>query len=130
MIEINLFWILALVVLIVIVFVLLIGFKNLLDNKKDIHFKDKDTEIAKELTNVSVKFAEIGQVSSSATKDLIILNNQNVENNQELLVHDKKLENFAKELVELKSKISGQNVNMNKLVAMLDKLDDKVKKHE
>ncbi len=105
MIEINLFWILVLIVLVVIVFVILIGFKNLLDNKKDIHFKDKDTEITKELTNVNVKFAQIGQINPNSPEDLIILNNQNVENNQEIQQSNERLELLEHAVKELNKRL-------------------------
>lgn len=83
MIEINLFWILVLVVLVVIVFVVLIGFKNLLDNKKDIHFKDKDISITSDLI---AKFPLVSPdfINKSAKE-------QNVENNQEIHEINKKL---------------------------------------
>lgn len=76
MIEINLFWILVLIVSVVIVFVVLLGFKNLLDNKKDIHFKNQDTSIT---SNLIAKFPLVSPefINKSAKE-------QNVENNQEI----------------------------------------------
>lgn len=107
MIEINLFWILVLIVLVVIVFVILIGFKNLLDNKKDIHFKDKDISITSDLI---AKFPLVSPdfINKSARM-------QNVENNQEIHELNKRIET-------LDSRIHAQNANINKLVAVVEEL--------
>ena len=82
MIEINLFWILTLIISVVIVFVVLIGFKNLLDNKKDIHFKDKDILITSDLI---AKYPNVSPDFRNKT-----LMEQSIENNQEL--HEKDIE--------------------------------------
>lgn len=84
MIEINLFWILVLIVSVVIVFVILLGFKNLLDNKKDIHFKNQDTSIT---SNLIEKFPFVSPdfINKSAKE-------QNIENNQEIHELNKKVE--------------------------------------
>lgn len=107
MIEINLFWILVLIVLVVIVFVILLGFKNLLDNKKDIHFKNQDTSIT---SNLIAKFPLVSPdfINKSAKE-------QNVENNQEIHELNKKIE-------DVESRINAQNININKLVIMLEEL--------
>lgn len=107
MIEINLFWILALIVLVVIVFVILLGFKNLLDNKKDIHFKDKDISITSDLI---AKFPLVSPdfINKSAKE-------QNVENNQE--IHE-----LYKKIEDINSRINAQNININKVVIMLEEL--------
>lgn len=100
MIEINLFWILVLVVLVVIIFTVLLGRKNLLDNKKDIHFKDKDISITSDLI---AKFPLVSPdfINKSAKE-------QNVENNQE--IH------------ELNKKIELQNENIDKLIKIVEEL--------
>ncbi len=107
MIEINLFWILVLVVLVVIIFTLLIGQKNLLDNKKDIHFKDKDISITSDLI---AKFPLVSPdfINKSAKE-------QNVENNQE--IHE-----LYKKIEDINSRINAQNININKVVIMLEEL--------
>ena len=107
MIEINLFWILVLIVLVVIIFTLLIGQKNLLDNKKDIHFKDKDISITSDLI---AKFPLVSPdfINKSAKE-------QNVENNQE--IHE-----LYKKIEDINSRINAQNININKVVIMLEEL--------
>lgn len=85
MITINLFWIFSTLFLIVCVFVLARSYKDKLDNKKDIHFKDKDVEITSEA------FKKIGEVKDG-TQNEVILNLQNVENNKEIHSLNQKME--------------------------------------
>lgn len=85
MITINLFWIFSTLFLIVCVFVLARSYKDKLDNKKDIHFKDKDVEITPEA------FKKIGEVKDG-TQNEVILNLQNVENNKEIHSLNQKME--------------------------------------
>ena len=85
MITINLFWIFSTLLLIVCVFVLARSYKDKLDNKKDIHFKDKDVEITSEAFN------KIGEVKYG-TENEVILNLQNVENNKEIHSLNQKME--------------------------------------
>ena len=83
----HLFYPLLLVLAIIITFVIARMHKDKLDNRKDIHFKDKDVEV------VSEAFKKIGEVKNG-THNEIILNNQNVENNKELFSHDRKIEDL------------------------------------
>lgn len=83
----HLFYPLLFILVIIVTFVLSRVYKDKLDNIKDIHFKDKDVEV------VSEAFKKIGEVKNG-TRNEIILNNQNVENNKELFSHDKKIDNL------------------------------------
>ena len=85
--EIHLFYPLLFIFGIIATFVLSRVYKDNLDNRKDIHFKDKDVEV------VSEAFKKIGEVKNG-TRNEIILNNQNVENNKELFSHDRKIEDL------------------------------------
>lgn len=69
--------------------------KDKLDNKKDIHFKDKDVEV------VSEAFKKIGEVKNG-TKNEVILNAQNVENNKEIHAINQKFDKIETEMEELK----------------------------
>ena len=89
--EYHLFYPLMFVLAIIITFVLARVYKDKLDNKKDIHFKDKDVEV------VSEAFKKIGEVKNG-TPNEIILNMQNVENNKELFSHDKKIEDLEEKV--------------------------------
>ena len=75
--TINLFWILFFGITLVLIFVIARTYKDKLDFKKDIHFKDKDVEITSEA------FKKIGEVKNGTTNE-IILSLQNVENNKEI----------------------------------------------
>ena len=85
--TINLSWIMFLIFIlaIIITFVVARGYKDKLDNKKDIHFKDKDVEITSEA------FKKIGEVKDG-TQNEVILNLQNVENNKEIHSLNQKIE--------------------------------------
>ena len=85
--TINLSWIMFLIFIlaIIITFVVARGYKDKLDNKKDIHFKDKDVEITSEA------FKKIGEVKDG-TQNEVILNLQNVENNKEIHSLNQKME--------------------------------------
>lgn len=86
MIEINLFWIFTFIIVVVIAFILLLGFINLLGNKKDIHFKDKDTSITSSLID---KFPLVSpEFMNKSAKE------QNIENNQEIQEINKRLDNI------------------------------------
>lgn len=81
----NLFYPLLFILLVIIVFVISRALKYCLDNKKDIHFKDKDVEITSEA------FKKIGEVKDG-TQNEVILNLQNVENNKEIHSLNQKME--------------------------------------
>ena len=97
--EIHLFYPLLFVLAIIVTLVIARTYKDKLDFKKDIHFKDKDVEITSEAFN------KIGEVKNG-TPNEVILNMQNIENNKEIYVHDKKLENLE-EKVEFLLKENG-----------------------
>lgn len=82
--TINLFYPLLFIFGIIATFVLSRVYKDKLDNRKDIHFKDKDVEVT------SKAFDKIGTIKNG-TPNEIILNMQNVENNKELFSHDIKI---------------------------------------
>lgn len=85
MIEVNLFYPTVLIIAIILTFVISRSCKDNLDNKKDIHFKDKDVEITSEA------FKKIGEVKDG-TQNEVILNLQNVENNKEIHSLNQKME--------------------------------------
>jgi hypothetical protein len=85
--EIHLFYPLLFIFAIIATFVLSRVYKDKLDNRKDIHFKDKDVEVT------SKAFDKIGTIKNG-TPNEIILNMQNVENNKELFSHDRKIEDL------------------------------------
>lgn len=94
MLELNLFYPLLFVLAIIIVFVLARVYNDKLDFKKDIHFKDKDVEITSEA------FKRIGEVKNG-TPNEVILNLQNVENNKEIYLHDKKIDELEEKVTFL-----------------------------
>lgn len=85
--EIHLFYPLLFIFGIIATFVLSRVYKDKLDNRKDIHFKDKNVEVT------SKAFDKIGTIKNG-TPNEIILNMQNVENNKELFSHDRKIEDL------------------------------------
>lgn len=87
----HLFYPLLFIFAIIVTFVLSRVYEDKLDNKKDIHFKDKDVEV------VSEAFKKIGEVKNG-TPNEIILNMQNIENNKELFSHDRKLEELEEKI--------------------------------
>lgn len=89
--TINLFYPLLFIFAIIVTFVLSRVYKDKLDNKKDIHFKDKDVEITSEA------FKRIGEVKDG-TPNEVILNLQNVENNKEIYLHDKKIDELEEKV--------------------------------
>lgn len=91
MINIHLFYPLMFIFAVILTFVLARVYKDKLDNKKDIHFKDKDVEVTTEA------FKRIGEVKNG-TPNEIILNMQNVENNKEIFTHDKKIESLEEKV--------------------------------
>lgn len=89
--EIHLFYPLLFVLAIIIVFVLSRVYNDKLNFKKDIHFKNKDVEITSEA------FKRIGEVKDG-TPNEVILNLQNVENNKEIYLHDKKIDELEEKV--------------------------------
>ena len=83
--QLHLFYPLLFIFAIIATFVLSRVYKDKLDNKKDIHFKDKDVEITSEAFN------KIGEVKYG-TENEVILNLQNVENNKEIHSLNQKME--------------------------------------
>ena len=89
--NINLFYLLFFILTIIITFVLARVYHDKLSYKKDIHFKDKDVEITSEA------FKRIGEVKDG-TPNEIILNMQNIENNKEIYLHDKKIDELEEKV--------------------------------
>ena len=89
--QLHLFYPLLFIFAIIATFVLSRVYKDKLDNKKDIHFKDKDVEITSEA------FKRIGEVKDG-TPNEVILNLQNVENNKEIYLHDKKIDELEEKV--------------------------------
>ena len=89
--EIHLFYPLLFVLGIIITFVISRTYKDKLDFKKDIHFKNKDVEITSEAFN------KIGEVRNG-TPNEVILNLQNIENNKEIFCHDKKIDDLEQKV--------------------------------
>lgn len=87
--EIHLFYPLLFVLAIIVTFVIARTYKDKLNFKKDIHFKDKDVEITSEAFN------KIGEVKDG-TNNEIILNMQNIENNKEIQANNEAIENLEK----------------------------------
>ena len=89
--EIHIFYPLLFILAIIITFVLARVYNDKLNFKKDIHFKDKDVEITSEA------FKRIGEVKDG-TPNEVILNLQNVENNKEIYLHDKKIDELEEKV--------------------------------
>ena len=89
--TINLFWVLAFAIGLVLIFVVARIYNDKLNYKKDIHFKDTDVEITSEAFN------KIGEVKNG-TPNEVILNLQNVENNKEIHTHDKKIDELEEKV--------------------------------
>ena len=89
--NINLFYPLFCILAIIITFVLARVYNDKLSYKKDVHFKDKDVEITSEA------FKRIGEVKDG-TPNEVILNLQNVENNKEIYLHDKKIDELEEKV--------------------------------
>ena len=89
--QLHLFYPLLFILAIIITFVLARVYNDKLDFKKDIHFKDKDVEITSEA------FKRIGEIKDG-TPNEIILNLQNVENNKEIYLHDKKIDELEEKV--------------------------------
>ena len=79
------------IILIVAIFILARVYNDKLNFKKDIHFKNKDVEITSEA------FKRIGEVKDG-TPNEVILNLQNVENNKEIYLHDKKIDELEEKI--------------------------------
>lgn len=95
----NINYFIMAIILIVAIFILARIYNDKLNFKKDIHFKDKDVEITSEA------FKRIGEVKDG-TPNEVILNLQNVENNKEIYLHDKKIDELE-EKVEFLLKENG-----------------------
>ena len=89
--EIHLFYPLLFIFAIIATFVLSRVYNDKLNYKKDIHFKNKDVEITSEA------FKRIGEVKDG-TPNEVILNLQNVENNKEIYLHDKKIDELEEKV--------------------------------
>ena len=89
--NINLFYPLFFILTIIITFVLARVYNDKLSYKKDVHFKDKDVEITSEA------FKRIGEIKDG-TPNEIILNMQNIENNKEIYLHDKKIDELEEKV--------------------------------
>ena len=89
--EFHLFYPLLFILGIIITFVIARTYKDKLDFKKDIHFKDKDVEITSEA------FKKIGEVKNGTPNELI-LNLQNIENNKEIYLHDQEIEDLKQKV--------------------------------
>ena len=79
------------IILTILIFVIARVYNDKLNYKKDIHFKDKDVEITSEA------FKQIGEVKDG-TPNEVILNLQNVENNKEIYLHDKKIDELEEKV--------------------------------
>lgn len=121
--TINLFYPLLLVLAIIITFVIARMHKDKLDNRKDIHFKDKDVEV------VSEAFKKIGEVKDG-TPNEIILNLQNVENNKEIYSHDKKLDKLEQQVQFLLSENGNLRAEYGILKSRFDFLTKAVGREE
>ena len=106
--TINLFYPLLFIAAIILTFVIARSYKDKLDYKKDVHFKDKDVEVTTEA------FKRIGEVKNG-TPNEIVLNLQNVENNKEIHGHNVKIEKLE-ELVEF---LQTENANLRADVKIL-----------
>ena len=106
-IEVNLFWMLFLLVVAVFLFLLHNGFGLNLFIKKDEKIIEKDKVLMEKFLD---KFPLVSPdfINKSAKE-------QNVENNQEIHELNKKIE-------EVESRINAQNININKVVIMLEEL--------
>ena len=115
-ITVNISWILLFLFLIIVVFVVSRTIKDKLDNKKDIHFKDKDVEV------VSEAFNKIGQVSKNATPDQVILNLQNIENNKEIHTNNEKIEKLEETIEFLQNDNGKLRADLSILKSRFDAL--------
>lgn len=114
--TINLFYPLLFIFAIIATFVLSRVYKDKLDNKKDIHFKDKDVEV------VSEAFNKIGQVSKNATPDQVILNLQNIENNKEIHTNNEKIEKLEETIEFLQNDNGKLRADLSILKSRFDAL--------
>ena len=89
--QLHLFYPLLFIFAIIVTFILSRIYEDKLDNIKDIHFKDKNVEITFEA------FKRIGEVKDG-TPNEVILNLQNVENNKEIYLHDKKIDELEEKV--------------------------------
>jgi hypothetical protein len=71
--------------------------KDKLDNKKDIHAKDCDTDVMQDLIQMQIKYPDV-------KKEFIILpeKEQNIENNQEIHEINKKLDILQRDMDEVR----------------------------
>lgn len=97
--ELHLFYPLLFVLVIIVTFVLARVYKDKLDDKKDMHAKDCDTDVMQDLIQqMSVKYPDVNQ-------NFIIKpeKEQNIENNQEIHDINKKLLEFEDIIKDLKN---------------------------
>ena len=76
--------------------------KDILDNKKDIHFKNKDVEVTTDAFN------KIGGIKKG-TPNEVVLNLQNIENNKEIFSLEKRIE----KLEEVVDFLQEENAELN-----------------
>lgn len=119
----NWFWIIFLTIVLIGFIVYSFNksrnYKDELDNKKDIHFKDKDVEITSEA------FKKIGEVKNG-TPNEILLNRQNVQNNTEIFAHDKKFEQLEERIDHLEKYVQDMNDKIqNQLDIILRELQNR-----
>ena len=71
--------------------------KDKLDNKKNIHAKDCDTDVMQDLIQMQIKYPDVN-------KEFIILpeKEQNIENNQEIHEINKKLDILQRDMDEVR----------------------------
>lgn len=90
--------------------------KDKLDNKKDVHFKDKDVEV------VSEAFKKVGEVKTG-TKNEVILNKQNVENNKEIHANNLKYDELEQRVEKIEKYMQDMNDDIQlQLKSILEKL--------
>ena len=121
--TINLRWIMFLIFIlaIIITFVVARGYKDKLDNKKDIHFKNKDVEITSEA------FKKIGEVKDG-TQNEVILNLQNVENNKEIHSLNQKIEQLEQLVYYIDNQLTAEKERSRILKNRFDALTKAVGK--
>lgn len=112
-IEVNLFWILFLLVVAVFLFLLHNGIGINLFIKKDEKIIDKEKAIIEKFLD-KFPLVQPDFITKSAKE-------QNIENNQEIHEINKKIEN-------INSRINAQNININKVAIKIDQLNKTLEK--
>lgn len=82
--------------------------KDKLDNKKDIHAKDCDTDVMQDLIQTQIKYPDV-------KKEFIILpeREQNIENNQEIQEINEKFDAFETRLEKIEFLLSRLNIQQS-----------------